>query len=191
VTRERKFECDENEVMEFLAARRKMLEAVVLSGGEPTLQKDLAEYMLRIKALGYKTKLDTNASNPKALENLIQNKAVDYIAVDIKTAFEKYGIVAGMMNVAGHIKESLRVIRESGIPYELRTTCVPGVVDTEDFEHIGKNLVMSDKYYLQQFRAVNTFDPKYADVKPYSKEKFEEFKQTLSKYTAQVETRGV
>ena len=115
----------EAEVLAFLQKRAGLLDGVVFSGGEPTLQSDLPEWLRRVRALGYKTKLDTNGSRPEVLRALIADGLVDYVAMDYKAPLEGYPSLCGA-NSAG-VPESLALLRGSGVPYELRTTLVPQI----------------------------------------------------------------
>ena len=122
----------QEEVMTFLQRRRGTLEGVVISGGEPTLQEDLPRFMAQIKALGYKTKLDTNGTRPEVLKELIDKKLVDYIAMDLKAPLEKYAAITGVEANSTVLKESMELIVKSGLNYQFRTTYDKEVLNDSD-----------------------------------------------------------
>lgn len=142
---------DDRELLAFLKKRQGLLDGVCVSGGEPTLRPDLPELFREIKKLGFKTKLDTNGTNPEMIKYLAENLLVDYIAMDIKTAPEHYDTLAGTWVDTDAIKESAHYIMFCGIDYEFRTTVVKGLHQTDDFEAIGQWLKDARAYYLQPF----------------------------------------
>jgi len=134
----------EEEVHAFLVRRQGTLEGVVVSGGEPTLQPDLIPFMQQLKDLGYKTKLDTNGSRPEVLQELIDKKLVDFIAMDIKAPFDKYALITGVDANANILRRSMELIRQSGLAYEFRTTYDKEVLTDDDIAAVlqlteGKN----------------------------------------------------
>ena len=142
---------DENYVFDFLKSRQGKIEGVVISGGEPTLQPDLAEFFYKIRELGFATKLDTNGTNPQMLEKLYNDNLLDYVAMDIKHELDKYpSIVLTSVNL-NNIKSSIGIIRESGIDYEFRTTVVPMYHSPENIRNIACELAGSKRYILQEF----------------------------------------
>jgi len=126
----------EEEVKSFLVRRQGTLEGVVVSGGEPTLQPDLVRFMTDVKALGYKTKLDTNGSQPEVLRELIDKKLVDFIAMDIKAPLDKYALITGVDANATILRRSMDLIRQSGLAYEFRTTYDKDVLTDADISAI-------------------------------------------------------
>lgn len=143
---------DTDEVLAFLRSRRSLLDAVVLSGGEPLLQPGAADFLATVKDMGYLVKLDTNGCYPDALEEILSKRFVDYVAMDIKNSREKYGITVGIPDFdLTPIDESIRLIRESGIDYEFRTTAVRQFHTAADFTAIGRWLHGSKNYYIQNF----------------------------------------
>ena len=184
-------DCDEQEVFSFLNQRKGMIEGLVITGGEPTLQKDLPAFIRKVKEIGLKVKLDTNGANPDLLEKLLKEDIIDYAAVDIKTVPSKYSLVSDDKDVAARLTRTLHLLMLAQIPYEFRTTCVPGVVDAHDFEEIGDIVKGAARYCLQQFRADITLDKKFQTIKPYLPAEIKKFKNILSKYVQCVEIRGV
>lgn len=142
---------DEKEVLDFLEKRKGLLDGVTISGGEPLLQKDIGEFIDKVKAMGYLVKLDTNGSKPDELEKII--KKVDFIAMDIKNSMDKYAQTVGLPVVdIVSIRRSAKIIMESGKDYEFRTTVVKELHTVEDIEKIGKWLKGSKRYSLQNFK---------------------------------------
>ena len=143
-------EFSEEEIFEYLNLRKNILDGVVITGGEPTVQKDLKAFIKKIKDLGLLVKLDTNGGNPKVLQELIDEKLVDYVAMDIKNIFNKYNITAGKKINLDNIKKSIEILKASKIDYEFRTTIIKEMHSLDDIISICK-LVGDAKYYLQNF----------------------------------------
>jgi len=156
----------------FLKNRKGLLEGVVICGGEPTINNDLLDFVIQIKKLGYAVKLDTNGSNPIILKKLIKQKLIDYVAMDIKAplSVKKYGKATGNKANLNNIKESIDLIKNSKIDYEFRTTIVPDIHSREDIIMMAKQIGKVNAYFLQGFRAEKTIDPKFKDIRPYSRE---------------------
>lgn len=140
----------EDEVLDFLYKRKNMLDAVCISGGEPTLQKDLPKFIEKIKKMGYLIKLDTNGTNLLMLKYLVENKLIDYVAMDIKNSFENYSKTIGVDNKT-NIKATIDYIMSCGIDYEFRTTLVKNYHTVEDIKSIAENIGGANKYFLQKF----------------------------------------
>lgn len=189
----RRGKCSEQEVIEFLKIRQGILEAVVITGGEPTIQEGLTEFITKVRQLGYKVKLDTNGSNPLVLKSLIEKNLVDYVAMDVKSNLKDY---PNICNVRNAILEALGItidlILKGGITHEFRTTVTPSL-EAEDILWIANRIKGAQKYVLQQFRnpdrAGKILD--YRALKPpyepkYIKELAEKIKDIVNS-----ETRGV
>ncbi|MFH1181218.1 MAG: anaerobic ribonucleoside-triphosphate reductase activating protein [bacterium] len=173
---------------DFLKERRGLLEAVVICGGEPTIAKNLPEFIGKIKKIGYLVKLDTNGSNPKMLEDLIGKKLIDYVAMDIKQSqksnikSQKYDEATGVKVNLEDIKKSVEIIKNSGIDYEFRTTVVPGIHTKEDILQIVRDISPAKRYYLQSFRPEKTLNSKLASLKPYPQEFLLEIQKAISPF---------
>jgi len=155
------------EVMEYLKLRRDMLDAVCISGGEPTCNKDLKEFIREIKGLGYKVKLDTNGTHPEVIEELIEENLLDYVAMDIKASPKKYNEVTGCKVNLELIKRTIKILKKSGIKHEFRTTYLP-MLNEQDIGEITDTFVGKDsKYFIQQFRNRITNDPMYRNLIPH------------------------
>lgn len=181
----------EEEIIKFISKRKGMIEGVVVTGGEPTIHNDLENLIVKIKETGLKVKLDTNGSDPEKILSFIRRGLIDYIAIDIKTTFPKYSFVSKEKKIQEKVEKSIRLALLSTIPYEFRTTCVPGIVDQKDIEFIAETVKGAKKYCLQQFRPNVTYEEEFKKVKPYSTEEIENFRKILEKKVETVEVRGV
>jgi pyruvate formate lyase activating enzyme len=141
----------ESEVFEFLERRRGLLEGVCITGGEPTLHSDLPDFIKKIKELGFAVKLDTNGTNPAMLQGLIKNKMIDYIAMDIKAPLGRYEEITRRKIDLLAIEKSIKMIMESGLDYEFRSTLVPGFHEAKDVIEMAKLIAGAKNYYLQNF----------------------------------------
>lgn len=137
-------------VIEFLKKRQGLLEAVSISGGEPTLHEDLAELIMLIKEMDYAVKLDTNGSKPKLIKELIEGRLLDYIAMDVKAPLVDYQKASGFDIPPGVLQESIQIIMSSGLDYEFRTTVDRSLLDEEDLTKIAETIRGARKYYLQK-----------------------------------------
>lgn len=171
----------EKEFFEHLEKRKGKLEGVCITGGEPTIQPDIIEFIRKIKDMGYLVKLDSNGSNPHVLEKIIQEGLVDFIAMDIKSAPENYSKVVGLNVDIEKIKKSVKMIMESGIDYEFRTTVVPGVHSEEEFLEVGKWIKGAKAYYLQEYREMITLDEKIGQKTKGKKIDLEKIRQSIEK----------
>ena len=155
------------ELFAFLDARRGFLDGVVISGGEPTLNPELPEFCVRVKQRGYAVKLDTNGSRPQMLTRLIREGLVDYVAMDLKTDPERYeGCIAGRCDSSA-LLTSMRVIMDSELDYEFRTTCVKPLVTPDTVECIARLIQGCRRYTLQPFNPRETLDPAFKDLHPF------------------------
>jgi pyruvate formate lyase activating enzyme len=146
------------EFFKFLEKRINKLEGVVITGGEPTLQDDLLSFMLKIKQLGFAVKLDSNGTNPHVLRQVISAKLADYIAMDIKHTQDKYQLATGRKVDLEKIKESINLIKNSGLDYEFRTTVVPGIHTFEEAVQTAKLVSGSKRYFIQEYRPAVTLN---------------------------------
>ncbi|MFA6027851.1 MAG: anaerobic ribonucleoside-triphosphate reductase activating protein [Patescibacteria group bacterium] len=184
-------EIKEDEIISFLEKRRKVLDGVVITGGEPLIHSDIEKFIRKVKALGYAVKLDTNGTNPQLLKDLIDKKLIDYIAMDIKHSLDKYHHVTPTSPPIKDIKKSIKIIMTSGLPYEFRTTVLPRHFKKEDFINIGELIKGARIYYLQQFRPIKTLDKTYAEEGSFTEEELSEFKKFLTDYVDKCEIRGI
>lgn len=189
----------EEEILEFLFGRVGKLDGLVITGGEPLINDNIIEFIYKAKDLGYLVKVDTNGSFPGRLKRLIDEKIVDYLAMDIKNSLEQYIKTIGLddsrkkecKKLKENIIESMSLITSSAIDYEFRTTIVPGLHTIESVEGIGRLIKGSKKFCIQNFRPGKTISNKYSTTKPFSSKEIEEYVKILSKYVANIEVRGI
>lgn len=192
----------ENEFMEFLESRKNRLEGVAITGGEPTVNADLADFIRKIKDFGLNVKLDSNGSNPEVLKNLIDNSLVDYVAMDIKSSREDYSRACGLkqMNLAP-IEESVKLLMNSGIKYEFRTTVCRELHSEKEFRQIAEWIKGCSDYYLQSYRSSETIladmmDDSFKSLYPnsfsaYKPEELKEFCEMLNSLGVNTHLRGI
>ena len=140
-----------DEVLTYLMRRQGILDGVCITGGEPLLQPDLVDFIRQIKELGYAVKLDTNGALPDRLAALLDTDLVDYVAMDVKSSPAGYAAAAGVDTDWTVFDRSIRILQESGVPHEFRTTAVGGLHTPEDFAAIGRWLSGASAYYIQRF----------------------------------------
>ncbi|MEM5772905.1 MAG: anaerobic ribonucleoside-triphosphate reductase activating protein [Candidatus Aenigmatarchaeota archaeon] len=167
----------EDYILSYLEKNKKFIDAVVFTGGEPTLNEDLPNLIQKIKSKDFLIGLETNGSNPKMLLNLIENKLLDYVALDIKTEleFKKYKEITGILTkeTFENIKKSIKILLSSSIDYEFRTTLMKEFHSTEDIIEICKSIKGAKVYYLQNFKKLNeTLSKK--EFTPFEKNEIEE-----------------
>ena len=178
----------EKEFFDFLDNRKGLLEGIVICGGEPTIHQDLPIFIKRIKEKGFLVKIDSNGSNPEMLNDLIENKLIDYVAMDVKGPKEKYGLMAGLNNqwdktMMENIEKSINILKNSEIDYEFRTTVIPDVLKKEDILKIANWIKPAKRYYLQNYRAEKeTIDPEFMKKEPYSEEFLLEIQEEIKSY---------
>lgn len=172
---------DNEEVMEYLESRKNKLEAICITGGEPTLQPDLLDFMEKIKKMGFKIKLDSNGFKPEIIKKILDEKRVDYIAMDYKSPISNYTTTTSCNIDTSKIKESVSLIMSSPIPYEFRTTVVKPLHKPDDFLAIGQELKDAKLFYIQNF--VKSKHVKYqADFAAFTDSELEESLKNVKKY---------
>jgi pyruvate formate lyase activating enzyme len=158
---------DESGLCKFLEGRKGLLDGVVISGGEPTLAKDLPALCEKIKGMGYAVKLDTNGSRPQVIKHLINEGLLNYIAMDIKTAPSEYARFLKKDKDSTDIRASIQIIMESSVPYEFRTTCVKPFLDNDIMESVAKTIKGANRYVLQRFNDTRILHPEFfKEVEP-------------------------
>jgi pyruvate formate lyase activating enzyme len=177
----------EKDFFNFLETKKGLLEGVVICGGEPCVNGDLPEFSRKIKDMGFQVKLDTNGSKPKMLNYLIEEKLIDYVAMDVKAPKEKYLEAIGLGNVSlkkiiKNIEESLDILKEDRVDYELRTTIIPYVLAKEDILNIAHWIEPARKYFLQNFQAEKTVDKNFYQAKPYLDEYLGEIREAIKPF---------
>lgn len=176
-----------------LKKRRGILDGVCITGGEPTLQPDLEDFIRKIREMGYRVKLDSNGYRPEVLKHLLEQGLLDYVAMDVKASRGNYARAAGLADsgfVLERIEESIRILQESGIPYEFRTTAVKGLHTVEEFEEIGRWLAGSRAYFIQSYSGDGDILDG-AGLGSFAVEELRAMQRLAGKYLAKVELRGV
>jgi len=172
---------DEEEVINFFKKRKKFVDALCISGGEPTLQNDLYKFICRVKEEGFLIKLDTNGTNPNLLRRLIDEKLIDYVAMDIKAPLYKYSSVT-QTNINLHdIEESINILLENKVDYEFRTTICKELLNVEDIKTIANELKGCKTYVLQNFRDGETVLGGKNKFTSYKTEELQEIETSISK----------
>ena len=178
----------EDEILDYLNLRKNVINGVTISGGEPTLQPDLKDFIIKVKSFGLDVKLDTNGINYNVLKGLIDEKLVDYVAMDIKNTFEKYAKTSGIAKInEENILKSINLLKQNKVDYEFRTTVINEYHTLQDILEIIK-LIGDSKYYLQNFKnSAYVIDKSLTEV---TEEKLILWNQILKKYT-NVFIRGI
>jgi pyruvate formate lyase activating enzyme len=152
---------DKNWIFSFLKERTGFLEGVVITGGEPTINPEIFSLCEDIQSLGYKVKLDTNGTRPDVVRSLVQQKLVDFIAMDIKTSPLSYSPVFSKTPVSEQIFSSIRIVMDSDLPYEFRTTCVRPIIDENEIKAVSEQIRGAGRYVLQRFQSKTVLDPSF------------------------------
>lgn len=173
----------------FLKTRIGKLDGVVITGGEPTLQSGLYDFIKGIKQMGFEVKLDTNGTNPDVVERLINDNLLDYIAMDIKAPLEKYDLITSTNINKDNILQTVKLIKNSTVDYEFRTTIIKSQLSFDDFEKIGQMIKGAKRYYLQKFVSSEILDKSLKNAKTYTGQEFETLCQNLKKYVEFVDYR--
>ncbi len=180
----------EDDILTFLKTRIGKLEALCITGGEPSLYDDLDKFLQKIKQLGLLIKLDTNGTNPTILSKILDAKLVDYIAMDIKAPLttQDYNKITGVQVNLDNIKKSIELIKTKLSDYEFRTTVEPSLRE-QDILQIAKYLAPAKKYFLQEFRTGNTLNPLYNSMKGLSQDELEKIKDKIKDNFEQIGVR--
>jgi len=177
---------------EFLKSRIGLLDGVCITGGEPTINNDLPQFIKKIKKMGFLVKLDTNGTTPQMIKELIKSRAVDYIAMDIKSSFSsrnekpatmvinKYDEAAGVKVDLKKIRESIDIIKKSGVDYEFRTTIVPGIHLKGDIVELAREISTVKRYYLQEFKSGKNINGQLMAVNPYSRKELLDIRDAIA-----------
>ena len=180
----------EEDLLSFFKERKKIIDGVTITGGEPTLSKKLDVFVARLKDLSLLVKLDSNGLNPLVIKNLLKNNLLDYVAIDIKTSPEKYNELTNKEVDFNKILETLSILKESGISYELRTTCIPHFITLDDLQKIKDEVGEVERYALQQFMN-NTplLDNSWENIQPYPLETLNQFRDFILTFSKECELR--
>ena len=178
-----------DEVLEYLQKRKGILDGVCVTGGEPLLQPDLEDFLRKVKEIGYAVKLDTNGMLPQRLAGVLATKLVDYVAMDIKSSPDGYAAATGTDADVSAVSDSLSILRDSGIPFELRTTAVRGIHTEADFAAIGQWIGDVPAYFIQRF--VDSGQLLGSGFDAFTPEEMEHLLTTVRVYTPSAQLRGV
>jgi pyruvate formate lyase activating enzyme len=184
-------------ILAFFKKRKKLLDGVVVTGGEPLLQPDLEKFIRKLRRLGFKIKLDTNGALPEKLGQLLKKNLIDYVAMDFKAPLgENYAQAIGKKEFDSHlIMSSLQILRRAKIPFELRTTVVPGIHHQKALVKMAKQLrkvfgKRRPRWYWQNFQPKNCLDPKFEKITPYSRTALERFLRAAKRDYPKIELRS-
>lgn len=171
-----------DQVWSFLKRRAGLLDAVVVTGGEPTLQPDLLETLLRLKDLGYRVKLDTNGADPETVAKVLKEKACDYFAVDYKAPAALYEKICGPGADSAKVQQTIRLLLDAGVDFEVRTTVIPQFTE-ENLLEMARELPVVPHWRLNRYRPPERYKPcdeKRILAKPYTQQQVDEFAEILS-----------
>lgn len=172
----------EKTILNFLKSRVGKLDGLVISGGEPTIQPDLKQFIIKVRDLGFLIKLDTNGNLPHVLKDLVREKLVDYVAMDVKTTPDRYSDLVGNMAKPEKIQESINFLKEGHVSYEFRTTMIDGEHTKEVVYAMATLLQDADTLYLQTFRPETTLDPNFNKKKPLPPAILESFSRIFKEH---------
>ncbi len=175
----------EEAALKILESRKKYINAVVVTGGEPTMHKEVSKFLHKLKEKGFAVKLDTNGFYPKVLEECLPY--VDYVALDVKTSLDKYERLGA--KDPSPLLQTIEILKTGKVEYEFRTTVVPGFVDVEDITRIGEMIKGAKTFAFQQFILEDTLDKGFKMLKPYPPEKIAEFAEAIKKYVESIVLR--
>lgn len=187
-----------SEIEKFLSEKIGWVDAIMVTGGEPTIQTELPNFLEHLKNKGYLCGVATNGTNPEMLGEIIEKKIIDRVCMDIKSNLKKYPVASGLstgsessasfIGVVEKIKKSISLLKKSPIDYELHLTIVPGLIDKSDICEIGELVQGTKKIVLQQFRPLKTLDKSYQNKVPYCKDEIITMGKELEKYVEEVDT---
>ena len=175
----------EEAALRILESRKKYVNAVVVTGGEPAMHKEVPKFLRKLKEKGFAVKLDTNGFYPKVLEECLPY--VDYVALDVKTSLDKYERL-GAKDISP-LLQAIEILKTGKVEYEFRATVVPGFVDAEDITRIGEMVKGAKTFAFQQFIPEDTLDKSFKTIKPYSKETITSFAENIEKYVENIRLR--
>lgn len=179
-------------VKDYLVRQQGWIDGVCISGGEPCMYEDLPDFIRELRDIGVLIKLDTNGSFPDSLQRLVDERLIDYIAMDIKAPLDSYALLTGIHDkgIGAKIKQSIRIIMDSGIDYEFRTTVVPSLHTKTTLVAMAGLIKGAKKYVLQAFVPNDPIDPEYQKITPYSKEEMQDISQAVSPFVEGCGLRG-
>jgi len=177
------------DVLAFLARRRGQLDAVTITGGEPTIHNGLLGFIRRIRNLGYLVKIDTNGSNPGVLRQIIDDGLADFIAMDVKSPLARYPDITRTACDVGRVESSIQAVMRSSVAYEFRTTVFSGLLKPDDILEIGRMIRGASRYVLQKFVPSKHLDQAYLKAGTFSEEEIEDLLERLAGMVGHVSVR--
>jgi pyruvate formate lyase activating enzyme len=182
-------EIPEAKVFDFLTRRKNLLDAVTVTGGEPTLHEDLMSFLGKIKAMGFLVKLDSNGTNPDVLERIIDANLADYIAMDVKAPLRSYEKTVGRPVSRERLEKSISLLLQGKVRYEFRTTVIKSLLSFDDLREIGESIRGAKVYNLQKFNPRKTLNPAFLRKTTYSDSEFGEMQKMMSEFVEECEVR--
>ena len=179
----------EEYVLNFLESRKGKLDALVITGGEPLVQSDLLPFIKKVKDMGFLIKLDSNGTFPDKLNDFIKTGFIDYVAMDVKYPKSGYLKESMIPSIGKKIESSIKIIMDSGLDYEFRTTYVKSLHSLESADEIGKMIKGAKNYYIQNFRPGKTIDPTLTRENSFTTRELEQIKEVIEKYVKNVKIR--
>jgi len=179
----------EEYVLNFLKSRKGKLDALVITGGEPLIQNDLLPFIKKVKDMGFLIKLDSNGTFPDKLKDFIETGLIDYVAMDVKYPKSGYLKESMIPSIGKKIESSIKIIMDSGLDYEFRTTYVKSLHSLESAEEIGKMIKGAKNYYIQNFRSGKTLDPTLTKENSFTTKELEQIQRIIEKYVENVQIR--
>ena len=179
----------EKEILNFLKEHQKLLEGVCITGGEPTIQPDLINFIKKVKDLGFLVKLDTNGSRPGVLNSLIEGNLIDYVAMDIKAPKQKYELFVEDEKIMENIDKSIELLKQDKVDYEFRTTLAPDILEEQDILAIADWIKFAPRYFLQRFQNSKVLNEKFKDLQPWSEQRIKTVLKKIKPYFPQCDIR--
>jgi len=179
----------EKEILNFLKEHQKLLEGVCITGGEPTIQPDLINFIKKVKDLGFLVKLDTNGSRPGVLNSLIEGNLIDYVAMDIKAPKQKYELFVEDKKIGENIDKSIELLKQDKVDYEFRTTLAPDILEEQDILAIADWIKFAPRYFLQRFQNSKVLNEKFKDLQPWSEQRIKTVLKKIKPYFPQCDIR--
>lgn len=179
----------EKEILDFLKERQKLLEGICITGGEPTIQPDLIDFIKKVKDLGFSIKLDTNGSCPNVLNNLIEEKLIDYVAVDIKAPEEKYKIFSKDKKIIEKINKTIKLLKQNKIDYEFRTTLAPNILNEQDILTIVDWIKFAPCYFLQRFQSGKVLNEEFRNAQSWPEQRTKKLLKKIKPYFSKCSIR--
>jgi len=179
----------EKEILDFLKGRQKLLEGVCITGGEPTIQSDLIDFIKKVKDLGFLVKLDTNGSCPDVLNSLIEEKLIDYVAMDIKAPKQKYELFVKDQSIVEKIDKSIELLKQDKVDYEFRTTLAPNILEEQDILAIADWIKFAPRYFLQRFQNNKVLNEEFKNLEPWSEQMMKALLKKIKSYFSECNIR--